>query len=219
MTVATKKSLSSSESGSYSYCSTVRVPQNIARVRPGSLSVSLDTSMAALLQVFKRYLRMQSCRSSDLARASNFDVSAPAWDEDVQLVLKSLPWNVRRLRKSKNFAHDTLSFRDRKDTVKFMGQLLRPCGHAIFSCTAWQLSLWLTSFFAHKSTRNDGSSSSPASRSRNTLMVSAAPLAFADYTLLHRDILARKSCALATAVYFALHVKENELPLTAEDRM
>lgn len=146
VTAAVKRGLSSSDSGSDNDFAMMFVPQNIPRRRPVSSSVALETSGVALLKASKPYFRLRSCRSSDLVHATNFDASAPVFNGTFQLVLTDSPYKIRRLKKSKNSAHDDLSFRDMKDTVEIIADLLRSYGHAILFCTAQQLTVWRTLF-------------------------------------------------------------------------
>lgn len=124
VTVAANKSLSSSGCSSNSKLATVYVPQNITRKRPGSYPVSFETRVAALLQASKPCVRLHSCRSSELVRGSSFDASASALDGALQLVFLDPPCHDRRLRKSKNFAHDIWSCRGMKNTVELILDLL-----------------------------------------------------------------------------------------------
>lgn len=119
---------------------------------------------------------------------------------------------------SENSAHDNLSIRDIKSTGELIADFLRPNGHAIFFCTAQQFAFWHTLFCKYKSTQNDGSSSTPASTSRDTFTLSAAAFPLVDSPSHYRTNPAGNSCALATAVKLALHVKKNGLPLAAEEK-
>lgn len=49
--------------------------------------------------------------------------------------------------------------------------------------------------------------------------MNAAPVAFLSHLSYHRNNRTGRSCALATAVGFVLHVKMNGLPLAAEKKI
>lgn len=160
--VAPKKSASNSHSSSDSDIATAAVLQNITREHSGSSFFSLEARLAALLQASKPFFRLNSCRGRVLLHASSFDAGAPILDGTVQFVLTDPPYNVWRLRKVENSAHDSLFFREMRNTVELMTSLLRPGGHAIFFCTDQQFAAWHTLFCKHRSRPNDGSSSSSA---------------------------------------------------------
>lgn len=71
----------------------------------------------------------------------------------------------------------------------------------------------------HKLTQDDGSSWLSASTSSATFQVSAAPLTLLDDLLHHYNSPAKRSCALATTVRLALHVRKSVILLAAEEKM
>lgn len=135
--------------------------------------------MAALVQAFKPFFRLHSCRSSDPVHGRSFHASTSAFDRAVQPFFMYQPYNVRNLSKSGNSAHDSLSFKKMNNTVELIGDLLRLERRAILSCKAQQLAVCHTCFCAHESTLDDSSTSLPASTSRDTCMMGA--LAFEVY--------------------------------------
>lgn len=149
---AAEKGRSSSELCSNSYPDTVYGPHRITRGCQDSSSVSLETSVAALLKAPKPYLGLQNCRSSHLVRSSSFDDSAPVLDATFQLFLTDRPYSLRRLKKSKDSAHDNFSVKDMKNTVKSIAYMLRPGALAILLCRAQEFAVWHTVFCAQKST-------------------------------------------------------------------
>lgn len=217
MTAAAEKGLSFSDSGYDSYLATAYIRRRINKELPGSSSVILEMSLAAVLLESKPYLRLHNCRSSDLLRASSFDASAPVLHGAVQLVLADPPLTFRRVKKSKISVHDSLSVKDKKNTVKLTADSLEPNENSILLCTAQQFAMWHTLFCAQKAMQNDGLTSSHASTPRDTFMVSPALLTFVEDPLHRRNNPERNSCTLAEAVQLALHVKRSGLPLAAED--
>lgn len=113
--------------------------------------------MTALLQALEAYFRLHCCRSGDVVRLSTFDASLLVLDGAVQPVLTELLYTVRRLEKSMNSAHDSLSFKDTKNTAELIAELLRPGGYATVVCTAQRCSVWRTPFRMHNSMQDSGS--------------------------------------------------------------
>lgn len=168
MTAAAKKNLLSTDSSSDCSLATVFVPQHIPMEPPVGSPVTLETNVAAMLQSSRPYYRLHSCRSCDPERASNFDASESVLDVTVQLVVTEPGYNFRLVRKCKNSAHDSPSFRDVKNTVDLITDLLWAGGLVILSCAAHQFAVCHSSFCAHESMQDDGSFSSSASTSRDT---------------------------------------------------
>lgn len=127
---------------------TACVPQDITRKRPGSSSVSLGMSLAALLQTSRPYCRPDNCRSGDLVPASNFDASVPAFNGSVQLFVMDPSYSVRQLRKFKSSAQDEKSAGDMENAVELIADLLGPGRHAILFFTVQQFAVWHTPFCA-----------------------------------------------------------------------
>lgn len=219
MKAAAKEGFFVSDSGFDSSVATVHVSQSNTRKHQSSSLVSLEMSLARLLQASRPYCRLCSCRSSDLICASCFDANALVLNGTVQFVVMNPPDNVRQLKKSKNSAHDSLSVRDLKSTFELAADLPRPGEHRTLFCTAQRFFVWHSLYCAHKYTQNDGSSSSCTSTSRKQSMVSPALSKFVDGTSRHCNSPTRESCALATAAEFALPVKNNGLFLATEEKM
>lgn len=171
----------------------------------------LESSMTLLEHSSKPYFRLYSCESNALVSANNLDVSAPVLDGSVQLVLTDPPYNVRRNRQAKHSTYDELSLSAMRETVEVVAEMLRPGGHAVLFCTAQQFPIWQNLFQAVSS-----ESEGPPSR---MFMVDNAPMTFVDHPSFHRNNPARKSCALASAVDFALHVKKNGKYFAEEEKM
>lgn len=91
------------------------------------------------------------------------------------------------IKKFKNSAHDTLSFRYMKSTAEVTANFLQPGGHAILLCTAQQLVVWQRRYSAHKLTQDDSFSLSFASTSRGKFTVSAAFFTFENDPSHHRN--------------------------------
>lgn len=108
VTADAKKGLFSCVAGSDSDFATNYVGHNITRRRPGSCPVSPETSVAALQQAPRPSFRLNSCRGSNLVRASGFDASPQDFYETVQVVLRNLAYNFRRLRKCKTLCAKAL---------------------------------------------------------------------------------------------------------------
>lgn len=121
----------------------------MTRKCPGSSLVSLRTDVAALLQACKPYFRLRSSRGRDPVRACSFDAGAPVHDGTVKLVRTAPPYRVRQLRKSQNSAHDSLPFRDMKNTAVLIADLLLPDRHAVLFCKASKL-LFCSPSFRHR---------------------------------------------------------------------
>lgn len=86
-------------------------------------------------------------------------------------------------------------------------------------CTAEQVGVSRTFFFARKTTQDNGPSLFSLSTSNDTFMVSAVSLNFLEDRSYHRSKPASKSCAAFTAVQAALLVIMNGLLLAAESEM
>lgn len=161
----------------------------------------LKSSLTVLEQASKLYFRLYSCKSNALVSANNLHISAPVLDVFVQLVLTDPPYNVRRKRQAKHSTSDELSSSDMRTIVQLVADMLRPGGHAVLFYTAQQGSIW-RSLFQALSSESGGAPST-------MFMVDNAATTIVDHPSFHRNKLATRSCALATAVDLALHVKKN----------
>lgn len=155
MTAAKKKGLFNFD------LTAVYTPENSTRERLGRSLVSLETSVAAMLQACKSYFILHSCREIDMARASSFAASAPVLGETARLFVTSPPYNFQRLKRSESSAHYGLSLRETKNTFELI--LMQLGNFASLFCTAQWFAVWHTLFSGKASTQDDSLPSSSAS--------------------------------------------------------
>lgn len=152
--------------------------------------------MAALLQPFKLYAGLYSCRTSDPVRASNIVGAAPVLNETVQVALLDSPCNVWQTSKPKYFALNELSLKETNNTLELTADSLRPGGQATLFCRFQQFAVWHNLLSAHTSRQNGGSCFFSASTSKDTSLVSADPFKLVDDLSHHRNNSARNWWAL-----------------------
>lgn len=140
-----------------------------------SSPASLDTNMAKLEQVSKRYFGSYERKSTEQVSAHDETLQpGPFLHGTVQLDLTDVVYDVCRKKETEHCAYEELSFSDVQETAKRVTDFPRPGGRAAVFCTAQQLALLHGLFSAVQSTYYSGSSILSPSGLKEKFMVRAA---------------------------------------------
>lgn len=172
--------------------------------------------MEDLRVALRPFLRMYHCSFDDLIEQD--DSAAPLGVDSIagnaQLLLCDPPYNLRNERSRANSSYDSLTLKTMSNVVQVIDDVLRPGGHAIIFCSIQQFPHWFEKLKTHVSEGEGAQIDEPA------FSVDSVPLIIARHPSVNTTFPGRKSCTLASAAEYAVHlVKKGPVPFKSLQTM